>query len=118
MEAFIVKNKEKIIENAIFSFWPLVSLLVARRGLRTWLKFEIFTTLLRALILIFSPATLFKNANWINVCFFFRLPGEFQLFFLLLNFCLSGVSNWTCITCICSLCSVRFWWSLNSIPCY
>lgn len=66
MEAFIVKNKDIIIENLIFSFWPVVSLIVARRGLKTWLKFEIFATILKALILVFSPATFVKNAYWIN----------------------------------------------------
>lgn len=61
MEDFLVKHQNKILDNAVFSFLPLVSLLVAKRGLKFWLKFEIMITIIMALILVLSPAALFKN---------------------------------------------------------
>ncbi len=67
MELFILNNKDIIIENAIFSFLPMTSILVARHGLKTWLKFEIFVTILNGLIFVFNPSTVFKIANWNNV---------------------------------------------------
>ena len=61
MEAFLVKHKDTIIENAIFSFLPMVSLLVARSGLKCWLNFEIFITIAQALALVLNPVKIFEG---------------------------------------------------------
>jgi hypothetical protein len=61
MEKFLVDNKNEIIEAACFSAMPVMSIISACRGLKSWLKFEVFSTILFALVCIFCPNTIFKH---------------------------------------------------------
>lgn len=61
VEDFLVKNKDKIIENVVMSAMPLLMLIFARRGYKLLIKFEIFAFTAHALVLLFCPNTIFKH---------------------------------------------------------
>lgn len=46
---------QKCIDNIIFTIGPLTALIAAKCGMRTWLKYEIVTTLLFAAVQFFKP---------------------------------------------------------------
>jgi len=59
MENFVRQNQ--LIEIVVFSIAPLLSLVTARFGLKSWLKFEILSSIMIASILIFCPNTILKH---------------------------------------------------------
>lgn len=61
MEEFLVQNKTKILETLGFSAFPVIGLISALCGLKTWLKYELYSNLLVALVLIFCPFTFYKH---------------------------------------------------------
>ena len=102
MESFLIEHKDEIIEGALFSVGPLTALMAARCGLKSWLKYEIVSTLLIAAILMCCPCTIFKfivrclffkqdlkNINLVEQ-FLFQLNVELQQFHRFIAFCLGG----------------------------
>ena len=102
MESFLVEHKDEIIEGVLFSVGPLTALIAARCSLKSWLKYEIVSTLLIASILMCCPSTIFKFiVRWLfknhlkNISnylkkMWFQLNVELQQFHRFIAFCLGG----------------------------
>jgi hypothetical protein len=53
-------DRKELCENALFSIGPLTTLLVARFGLKAWIKYEIVVSILIAAVLAYRPALILK----------------------------------------------------------
>ncbi len=61
LEQFFYDNKDAIIENFWLSLTPFLMLVFARRSHKAFLKFEIFATIMHALVAIFCPNTIYRH---------------------------------------------------------
>lgn len=61
LEKFFWDNKDAIVENMYISATPFLMLLFARRSHKAYIKFEIFATIMHALIAIFCPKTIYRH---------------------------------------------------------
>jgi hypothetical protein len=52
---FFEQNSGLVYENVLFSIGPLSAILAARRGLKSWLRYEIAVSVVFAFILLFKP---------------------------------------------------------------
>jgi hypothetical protein len=57
---YLEKNRKELIETAIFSIGPLLALISARNGLKSWLRFEIVSAFVLATVLIISPSSIYS----------------------------------------------------------
>lgn len=61
LEKFFWDNKDAIVENMYMSATPFLMLLFARRSHKAYIKFEIFATIMHALVAIFCPKTIYRH---------------------------------------------------------
>lgn len=50
-----LNNNEFFVQNVMFSIGPVSAFIAARRGLKSWLKYEIFVSFFIGLVLILKP---------------------------------------------------------------
>lgn len=61
LEKFFWDNKDAIVENMWMSMTPFFMLFFARRSHKAYIKFEIFATIVHALVAIFCPKTIYRH---------------------------------------------------------